>query len=257
MQSDFYNLYKDYSTTELLKILRQSADYQPDAVAAAEHLLNTREISEQDREYVDKHFQLIEESIKAREQKLQGYKAVVTDFLEPVLEPSAPMNPAKWLKFVLLLIVISYTWSFYSTIVHFIHLFGYNDHHLFDVSDSADVLNLVYVPIVFYLLFKRNRWGWMLLFADNFICIFSQFASLIPFYFYQLAYHPSYSLPAYINTAAIAQGLLRIALAYFLWSPSMADFFGVNVQVKKRTLQVSIVLAIFLACGLIVLVRFF
>ena len=48
MEFDFYELFKNYSTPDLLLILKKPGDYQPEALAAARKLLTDREITAAD-----------------------------------------------------------------------------------------------------------------------------------------------------------------------------------------------------------------
>ena len=59
MDFNFYEEYKSYSNFELLKILKQPADYQPAAVDAATLILKEREVSEQENAEVNYHFEAI------------------------------------------------------------------------------------------------------------------------------------------------------------------------------------------------------
>jgi zinc transporter ZupT len=98
------------------------------------------------------------------------------------------------------------------------------------------------VPVIFFLLFKRRRWGWILLFADN---LFSFITGIIGSYFFfkfQSIHHTSiisFLLPI----------LIKGAFLFFLWQNSIADFFGVNYETKKKTFAiVTIGTLLFIFC---------
>lgn len=80
MDFDFYQLYKDYSNADLLKIVRQPGDYEPAAVSIATQILNERQISPEEILYVDQYFQDIESSKRAKKEKFDTIKNKATDF---------------------------------------------------------------------------------------------------------------------------------------------------------------------------------
>ena len=53
MNFDFYQLYKDYSNIELLKIVKRPTEYQPTAVAVATQILNERQLTTEEIQLVD------------------------------------------------------------------------------------------------------------------------------------------------------------------------------------------------------------
>lgn len=243
MQAAFYKLYEDYSTTELLKIIRQSAHYQPEAVKAAQQVLSTRIISENEIAEVEQHFSAIEQAEKARLQKNERYKNAVADFFEPVLQPTAPMHPGKWLKFVLLLIILQYLWSVYTTIRYFIHVSQFSHNHHFDITDGTKLFSIVYLPVIFALLYKKSRWGWILLFVDNVLSITSVVLLGLGFMLYNLCKNHYYHY-----TIASPQTFLQLVvngtILWFLCTDNISAYFNVSPIIKKRTVIVSVAFAL-------------
>jgi hypothetical protein len=231
MNFDFYEKYKEYSNIELLKIIRQHGAYQAEAIDAASQILSSRQIESKDRETVDHYFQNIELKEKARQGKINSYKDKARDFLEPILEPSENIKPAKWLSILLLYIGLQWAWSFYETVKHFINILKCR-YCEFDIFFLAEFLTLIYLPIIFFLLFKRRRWGWILLFADNLFILISRTGQSYIFFKYQ-SVHQS-------DTASfIFPIVLRTIFAFFLWRDPITDFFGVTKEIKKRTALVT------------------
>ncbi|OQP66842.1 hypothetical protein A3860_00280 [Niastella vici] len=93
MTFDFYQQYKDYSTTDLLKIVKRPAEYQPAAVEAATQLLSERPVTSEEMQFVDQYFQDLEDSAKAKKEKIDALKNEATDLLEPILQPGENVEP--------------------------------------------------------------------------------------------------------------------------------------------------------------------
>lgn len=247
MESEFYKLYQTYDSPELLKILRRAGDYQPDAVAAAEKVLAERTVSDEEKEQADKYFRDIEAIAKARQQKMDGYKNTVADFLEPVLQPTEEMNPSKWLKFALLSIVIYYTWSFFETIRHFTNVFKYQPHHYFDITDAGALLDLVYVPVLFWLLYKKNRWGWILLFGNNLAVAVGTLMFLaillLPQYIKDpKGFHDYFSMLSFSTFLGM---VFQCGIVCFLWTSPISAYFNITPLIKKRcVIAVSVLLSV-------------
>jgi hypothetical protein len=231
MDFDFYQQYKDYSNIDLLKIVRQPANYQLAAVAAAEEILRERQVSAEDISVVDQYFLDIENSEKGKKEKIEALKNKVTDLLEPVLQPGEKIEPNKWLNILLLIIAVQYAWTLFNTTWRLIQFLQCN-YCSFDITIIAALLTLMYVPFIFFLLFKRRRWGWILLFADNLFTLISLISQSYIFFKYQSIHHgniTSYLLPI----------LIRAAFASFLWRDSIANHFGVIHETKKRTALIT------------------
>jgi hypothetical protein len=234
MEFDFYDQYKGLSTTELLKILKQPENYLPEAVEAATKILQERQVSEDDLQQVDEYFEGIAVKAQQKTEKVQAYKEKVADFLEPVLQPQVDIKPQKWIRIFLLVLAIQYLWTLVVTGRQIIVAFT---RHWVDITTYLQLITLVYIPVIFYLLFRRKRWGWILLFADN---LFSFIATLgqTPELFGQHSF-------IRIDPSAIFWTLfIRGAFIFFLWKPVMAEYFGVLLPVKKKTVIITIILTL-------------
>jgi hypothetical protein len=236
MNFNFHEQYKDYSNIELLKIVRKLNEYQPEAVEAATSLLKEREISETDIQQVDAYFNEIEAKAKLKSEKLNSYTEKAADFLQPIIKPGPEVKPAKWLNILLLFIGLDYAWTFYNSIKRFVY-FSRCDDCTFDVTMVLILVTLVYVPVIFFLLFKKNRWGWILLFADNLFALISRLFQSYIFFKYQ-AYHNG------DTTTFIFSILIKAAFVFFLWRLPISEFFGVTENSKKDTAIITTVISI-------------
>jgi len=233
MNLDFQQQFKDYSTVELLKIVKRPGNYQPTAVAAAEQLLRERQITAHELQVVEQYFQDLDNFLKLKKEKADALKSKVTDFLEPLLQPGENVAPTKWLNILLLVIAIQYTWILYQTIqrlVSFFQCFTCS----FDITLFAETLTLFYIPLIFIFLYKRHRWGWMLLFADNLFSLLSRLSQSYSFFKYH-DFHGG-------DTATfISLLLIKAAFVLFLWRPSIAEHFKISARAKKKTAVVTVI----------------
>jgi hypothetical protein len=231
MNFDFYQLYKDYSNTELLKIVKRPAEYQPAAVAVATQILTERQVITEEIQLVDQHFHDIDNAKKAKKEKIDALKGKATDFFEPVLHPRENVEPNKWVNILLFVIAIQYAWSLFGTLRRLIG-FVQCDYCSLDITFFAELLTLLYVPLIFFLLFKRRRWGWILLFADNLFSLISRVSQSYIFFKYQSIHHgdtTSFLLPIFIKAAFV----------FFLWRDPIANHFGIVHETKKKTALVT------------------
>jgi hypothetical protein len=93
-------------------------------------------------------------------------------------------------------------------------------------------VNLIYIPLILYLLYKKKRWGWILLFADNLIALILSLGESYFFFKYQAFHHGS-------TTSFLFFILVRAAFVFFLWRKPIADFFGVADKIKKDIAMVA------------------
>lgn len=227
MNFDFHQQYKDYSNIDLLKIAKRPGDYQPAAVEAATQLLDQRQITPGEIQFVDQYLQDIENSIKNKKDKIDAFKNKATDFLQPVLRPNEEIEPNKWVNILILVIGIQYTWSLFETAKGLIR-FLQCEYCRSDIFIYAEILTLLYVPIIFLLLFKRKRWGWILLFADNLFSIIERVSESYLFFKHQGILHEE-------TTYFLFPILIRILFAFFLWRQAISDHFNVTSEIKRKT----------------------
>lgn len=231
MNIDFYQLYKDYSNLELLKIVKRPTEYQPAAVAIATQILNERQVTTEEIQLVDQHFHDIDNTTKAKKEKIDALKGKATDFFEPVLHPSENVEPNKWVNILLFVIAIQYAWSLFGTVRRLISFLPC-DNCSFGITFFAEFLTLLYVPLIFFLLFKRRRWGWILLFADNLFSLILRVSQSYLFFKYQSIHHgdtTSFLLPIFIKAAFV----------FFLWRDPIANHFGIAHETKKKTALIT------------------
>lgn len=257
MNFDFRDKYKDYSNIDLLKIVRRPKEYQVAAVDAATEILTAREVSPNDIEQVDKYFDELDSEAKLKTDKINSYKEKTADFLEPVLNPTTEVKPERWLTILLFVMGLQYVWTLYINIrdlAKFVNYIVDCKSYGFDNTNGTvsywtcfssyfnpfiffQIVTLIYIPIIFYLLFKRRRWGWILLFADNLFGLILAVSQSYIFFKYQQYHHGD-------AFSFFTQTLIKGLFVFFLWRNYISDFFGVTMEIKKKTAIITTILTI-------------
>lgn len=247
MDFNFNELYRDYSSIDLLKIIKRPSDYQPTAVEAAKKILGSRVVTQSEIEAAGQYFIDLENKTKAKTGKVDEYRDKAAGLLEPIVNPGTEINPVKWLNILLLVIGLQYAWTFYESIRDFIFLLNCS-YCGFDLAYLLTAVNLVYIPFIFYLLLKRKRWGWILLFGDNLLALILKLIQLFMFFG-----------DGWFGVDAPGIFLFIICLKFlfviFLWREDIAALFNITSAAKKQT--VIIVVLIGLIYTLVLLLPWF
>ena len=231
MDFDFFEAYKDLSTVGLLKIVHRPDGYQAEAVEAARRRLAERDISSEDQAEVQAFYEEADLEVRLKAEKIARIKGQAADLLEPVLQPGETVTPEKWFKIFLIVLGLQYSWVLIQSLISI-----YKDavRVYFDFNFLINIITLVYIPWFFYLLYKRRRWGWILVFAGILIGILG-----VPVQIYAYSSFSRAMGRGSIDAATIAwfvfQTLLRIILATFLWRQDVCDLFGVDKSIKIKT----------------------
>jgi len=260
MDFDFYEIYKDFSTTELLKIVHRPDGFQPGAVEAANRRLSERAIAQDDRLAVHAFYEERDRDARLRAEKIDQIKGQAADLLQPIIQPSPNVTPHKWLNLFLLVLGLQYSWTMvqtliavYKSVVLVLFGAGFGVHervgyknaasHLLDFNFLINIITLIYLPLFFYLLYKRKRWGWILVFAGILIGILG-----IPMQVYSysrfLRAMGAERMDITRMTWFVIQNLLRIPFAWFLWKQDICDLFGVDKSTKTRTVLYTSVITL-------------
>jgi hypothetical protein len=219
---------------ELLKMLRAEHKYQPDAINAAKALLEEREVSREDITAVDHYFLDLETRQNEKRKKQADRKHSVLSIFSPLVQPGEKVDLQTWLRLLLLFLSIQYAVSFYQTIKSFIQFLDCADCKAGFVT-LLSFLSLGYVPVIFYLLWKKRPWGWILLFADTLFAFISKISFIYPFFKYRDIHHGD-------TTLFLLSILINAAFSYFLWTTNISSFFSVRPKTRRQTVIITLVL---------------
>jgi hypothetical protein len=226
MDINFHEQFIDHTNLELLTITKRPGDYQPAAVAAAYDILRQRAVTPAEIIAAEEYAASLGNS--QRNEKLEAYKQKAADFLEPVLKPSAQVAPKKWLNIFLVIIAVQYLWTFYLTVKYTYRIIARHG-VVFDYVLMLELLTLVYIPFLFYLLFTRKKWGWILLFGENVFIVLTSISQAYIYFRYRSVTEAS--IVGYLWPI-----ILRSFFLFFLWKNEIAHHFNVTPELKKKTL---------------------
>lgn len=266
MDFDYFEIYKDFATQELLKILHRPEGFQPEAIDAARRRLAERDVAPEDQAAVQAFYEERDREARAKAEKMDQLKGQAADLLQPILQPSPNVNPQKWLNLFLLVLGLEYSWTLiktliavYNSVVLVLFGAGFGVHepsgfwnaatHLLDFNFLINVVTLFYLPLFFYLLYKRKRWGWILVFAGILIGILGVPMQVYAYSVYLRAMRvmQTQSIPV---TTFVMQTAVRIALAWFLWKGDVCELFGIDKSTKTKTVVYTSVITLLLFGGL-------
>jgi hypothetical protein len=257
MSFDFTRQFKEYSNKDLLLIVKRPNEYQPEAIKAANEILASRIVTTDDQAEADANLEDINLKKARTSEKFHEYKGKTEDLLSPLLHPTAVVNPEKWFNILLVVVGVQSVWIVLRDIrslTAFIKFMldcnanGFEDSlrpasfwtcfsaH-FDFFSFLQLASLIYVPIIFFLLFKRRRWGWILMFADSLFTFISSIGESWIFFKYQHIHQGE-------TASFLAVIAIKGAFAFFLQRSEICNLFGVNNETKKNTAMVTIVVTI-------------
>ncbi|MBV4356281.1 hypothetical protein [Pinibacter aurantiacus] len=227
MNFNFYEQFQNHSNEELITIVRQTDAYQPEAVAAAYQHLNERQVSENEILGIEE----ISESNYTGGTSEDGQEDLLVPYIQ---EPSTSIFANKWINILLGIIAFRFffkagptLWYFFKSTLSYIYLLNYNAFLIFVVP-----------PILFLLIFKRTKWGWLLFFSLSLMQVieFTVTTGLA------LAYgYINYFYPLLIATIYPALSAFTV---FILWKNDVADLFNISKSTKQKTAMIVSVLSI-------------
>ncbi|HEY4198578.1 MAG TPA: hypothetical protein VGM63_23720, partial [Mucilaginibacter sp.] len=227
MDFDYLSEYKDFPTSHLLAIVQSPQDYQPEAVYASQTLLNDRQVSEADRMETGLYLSALAAEEEKPRRSINRLKAQAVGLLEPVMRPRAEVDPRKWVNLLLTVILVQFVWnlvSFSARLMPSSSRGGYD----FSVSDIVGFLDLALTPVIWFLLYKRRKLGWISLMVIEILLALTSLSSF--YYVFKYSFLRSAN-PGFFIWPVI----FHSAFVVFLWRTDIAGYFGISEIIKKRT----------------------
>lgn len=189
MDFNFLETYQNLPDEELIRIVAHAGQYQPAAVATARTLLAQRGITNQAIiEYQDK----VSAAAVQKERKRNRWVAddsiqSAAELLDPNLRPNDfTVSIPLWIKLLLLAVLLLSTWLVYTDIRSFYLYFRFSDTSSPDVQfivwTSLDIATLI---AGLSLLWKGNKWGWILMAYILIVGVAIRFISIVGFFYSQ------------------------------------------------------------------------
>jgi hypothetical protein len=220
MEFDYYALYKDWSTLDLVRVARTPNDYAPDAVNVAKQILWERRVSLEEMDAAEWELAQAEMVAAIGKPRIGDYIERMTEVFRPERGDGSASSPP-WFKLLLVVYGIFYTVNIYSVIRYMVWL-----HRciacLPNVSGIVwDLCYAAYITLCIYLLLKQKRLGWTLLFMQ--VVIQGCRLLLRIFYAYEHDLDLGLLFPYYILPLSI-YGTIGILLC----RPAVLAFFGIK-----------------------------
>jgi hypothetical protein len=220
MDFNFHEQYKGLPTFELLKITERPEKYQPAAAAAAADILKGRVVTPADLEEVILFYQEADAPGQKKAEAIADYKNWM-------------QAPGKWVNVILAIVVLQYLQLVYNDIKALDSLLNCENcpFRMVMLLSWVDVISL---PVVLVMFYKRMQWGWILLFGSKLFTVLPSFM----YYFKDYLPLPGASLfPNFLFGIGLNIGVIAL-----LWRPDVTQFFKVNDRAKWFTAAATIFL---------------
>lgn len=174
MKNTYLNTLKNLSNKELIEITINSESYESEAVQIANDFILERNIDESEINKVKFELDRISFEKEKRRNQINSLTEQVKVFFKPIFSHSDEISPKKWLNSFIFLVAIQFIWILIELLSSF--------SSVYDPFDMAYyIMIFTYIITVSYLLLKRKKWGWILLFGEKLLIIFFSIVFFIVF----------------------------------------------------------------------------
>lgn len=245
MNFDYRTQFEHYSNEELLRVVKQPEQYQEEAISAAKDILAEREVSNAELTAINVEVNRKRQQKEIKAETANTVKHIVSEtlqlFTNPTKHPNKKANPVFWVVVIVAIRAGYYLWDLpgdIKSLSDILWMFSNSDEDLLFYSQILffNILNIVYMPVLIYLLIMRKRWGWILFTFDAIAIITMHLGS-----FYSLIAYPEYTqfnIPWLIFNFAT-----MIPLLFFLLKQEVYSYFNITKRSKQLTVIYSAVIA--------------
>lgn len=213
MDTDFHKLYSAYSTVDLLKITTRPEKYQPAAVAAAQEILATRVVTTAERDEAEKFYSDTGTTPLTERQIANNIGSIFS-------------GPNKWVNIILTIAILEYLHLLYIDLMAMSRTLLCRNCP-FQAVSILSYTDLLYLPVVFYLFYKRKQWGWILLFASK---LFPVIPYMHYYFSYQLVVSGVGTFPGFLFRLS-----LNLIVVGLMWRADVASNYKVTNTLKWLT----------------------
>jgi hypothetical protein len=233
----FTDRYKKLTNSELLKIIDNPADYQPQAIEAANDELTTRQLTEEElltireeNEALAEEQRLKSDKTKALENKAKDIVSTIADTLNPI--QSEKLSTPKAILWISILMILLFLYQLYSQFGLLTYMFKY-DAAKWDFSMAMYFLRpLVIMPVAAILFALRKRSGWVLLSGYFTYLAFNTIALL----YFEFRRPPDPSgpldqlLPSAPANSLIGWVIFNAGCLYFIYKKDVREIYNINTK---------------------------
>ncbi|EAS19465.1 hypothetical transmembrane protein [Flavobacteria bacterium BBFL7] len=246
LMTEFTELYKNLSNSELLKIIAESDKYNPIAVETAKAEIDSRKLSieelNQAKTEIDKQEEkkkLETKKRKHQEEKIKEGASTLFDTINPI--QNGIQTPEKIIRFTTLIFAGIAVYRIFKEFEMFRYMFT-DSGAKWDISMVEYFFPLIVLPLAVLLFWTRKKSGWILL------SIFLSYSAIttIGLFFMNLGRQPS-GIPALESLFPTVSPITYImTLVFFggtLWLISKENIRNIY-KISKQTMFVTIGLTI-------------
>ncbi|HSZ33135.1 MAG TPA: hypothetical protein VK772_07480 [Puia sp.] len=157
---NFRETYKSLSTAELLNIIHKPDDYQPQAVLAANEILKERSITDADIADAERITEDIKNYWINEKEVLNNVSSKIENLADPIVNPVTTVNTKKWISILIVTIAVYSTWMLIELTIQWRRWSELNRTEHFN---WGLIIEPAYLLVTLGGLYKRKKWGWMLL----------------------------------------------------------------------------------------------
>lgn len=232
MEFDYYTLYKDWSTLDLVRVARTPNDYAPDAVTVAKNILKERLVSLEEMDAAEWELAQAEMAAAIGKPRITDYIERFTEVFRPERGQASEAGPG-WYTLLLVLYGVYYIFNIYSVTRYLVYLHRCKT----CMPDNAGIgwnLSLaIFNTLCFYHVLKQRSLGWAMLLIQTIVLACVKVSWL--FHYYEHRVFLSSFLPWYVLPF-----LLYVVFGFFLLRPSVIAFFGITGPIKDKALLIGV-----------------
>ncbi len=181
--NEFTDRFKSLSNFELLRIVENQADYQPDAVKAAMLELENRSLTDDEKEAAKTELEAEQEKNELKNRRKADVQERIRSGGTSALESINPMNkslsrPERQIAIITIILGFFTIKKWYNEFALVQYSFT-EDSPGWDFSIFFYLLDLVFLPVALLLFWLRKKVGWLLLAIYLGYAAFSQLELLI------------------------------------------------------------------------------
>jgi hypothetical protein len=231
MNFNFKETYKSLSTAELLNIVKQTNDYQPEAVLVAIALLKERTITHDDHSEAERLMSGTKHNWIEEDKYLNTLSVKIENLVEPIVSPETEVNPQKWINILMFVLGIYAIRILTVLTMRWRRLF---ERDRFEYLYLFEIIEPLYLLITIFGLYKRKKWGWSLLMTYLVLRTIS--------YAFGIFISIKYSFLRMHIAETVLWTLIYTGALYLLSRNHTRTYFSINDRLYRNTMFSAIII---------------
>ena len=167
MTMNYTEKFNEYTNVELLRIIDNPYDFQPDAVETASTLLANRQLSEEEIEIAKDEIEASKKETFTKEKKKKQFEDSIKNISQTIIEnvnpiQNKPLTGDKTINIISIIFGGLFLIQLYKEFSMISFMFSNNSAE-WDLSMVFYFLPLIVLPTAIFLFYKRKKIGWLIL----------------------------------------------------------------------------------------------